>query len=90
MRISTRPSLAATSKVDLSVLFTAIKVLRFNKKNRFYQAPQSVTYGESAISSSGRNIVWTGKPMFFDLARNIAVSKAKGVFISEVQLALKR
>lgn len=44
------------------------RTINIKKTNRFYKGGQTVIYGGPAKSPSGKQIRWTGKPGFFDLA----------------------
>ena len=47
------------------------EVLHFRRRNPFFKVPQDVVYGQSAVSPSGRNIVWTGMPAYMDVTAQI-------------------
>ena len=47
------------------------EVLHFRKRNKYFKVPQDVAYGQSAVSPSGRNIIWTGMPAYMDVTAQV-------------------
>lgn len=65
-------------------------VFKETSKQPFFKTPQTVTYGGSNISPSGKPIKWTGKPGFWNLAANKTKNRFKNLRIQNVKRALKK